>query len=276
MDVRNVLILAGKEVRDSLRNRWFLLYAGAFTILTLALAYLSIAGLGETGFAGFGKTAAGIINLIMLIVPLMALTIGASSLVSERESGTLISLLAQPVNRLEVIAGKFLGLATALLAALALGFGLSAAVMAAKGGTLQVEAYAWLVSLSFVLALAMLSTGMLISAAARTVSVALGAAIIVWLTLVLLGPLGLMGSSLAFRVEDPRLFSLALINPLHVYDMAGVHAINASLDVLGPAGMYAMRTYGDALPYILAVALAAWIIIPLSSAFVIFSRRSLV
>lgn len=276
MDLRNVLILAGKEVRDSLRNRWFLLYAGAFTILTLALAYLSIAGIGGTGFAGFGKTAAGIINLIMLIVPLMALTIGAGSLAAERESGTIISLLAQPVNRYEVVSGKFLGLAAALLAALALGFGLSAAVMASRGGTIQVNAYAWLVFLSFVLALAMLSTGMLISAATKKVAVALGAAIIVWLSLVLLGPLGLMGSSLAFRIEDPLLFNLALINPLHVYDMAGVHAINASLDVLGPAGMYAMRTYGDNLPYILAAALAAWIIIPLAGTFVMFSHRSLV
>ena len=38
MDFENVLTLIQKELRDAFRNRWFLLYAAAFTGLSLALA----------------------------------------------------------------------------------------------------------------------------------------------------------------------------------------------------------------------------------------------
>ena len=109
-------------MRDALRNRWFLLYTISFVALSLAFSYMAMAGTGIVGFAGFGRTAASLINLVLLITPLMALTIGIHSLVGEQEHGTLAHLLAQPINRAEVFLGKYLGLSLSLLASLALGF----------------------------------------------------------------------------------------------------------------------------------------------------------
>ena len=94
---------------------------------------------------------------------------------------------------------------------------------------------------------AMLSVGLLISTLSRRSSVALGVAIFVWLTLVFLGDLGLMGSAIAFRLGADELFRLALLNPLQVFKMSAIGGIDASLDVLGPAGLYAMRTQGESL-----------------------------
>ena len=88
MDFQNVATLLQKELRDSLRNRWFVLYTVAFTVLALGLSFLALSGAGVVGFAGFGRTAASLINLVLLIVPLMALTVGAQSLAAERERGT--------------------------------------------------------------------------------------------------------------------------------------------------------------------------------------------
>ena len=125
MEPKIVTTLLKKEINDSLNNRWFVLYAAAFTGLALLLSWLSLSGgTGYSGFAGFGRTAASLVNLVLLIVPLMALTIGAGSLAGEQERGTLAYLLSQPVNRAEVLLGKYLGLAVSLLGALALGFGL--------------------------------------------------------------------------------------------------------------------------------------------------------
>ena len=64
MDFENVLTLIQKELRDAFRNRWFLLYAIAFAALSLALAWFSVSGAGSFGVAGFGRTTAGLINLI--------------------------------------------------------------------------------------------------------------------------------------------------------------------------------------------------------------------
>jgi Cu-processing system permease protein len=275
MEPRIVTTLLKKEINDSLNNRWFVLYAGAFTGLALLLSWLSLSsgGLGYSGFAGFGRTAASLVNLVLLIVPLMALTIGAGSLAGERERGTLAYLLAQPVNRVEVLLGKYLGLAASLLGALALGFGLSAVIIAGRGGQTDVGAFGLLVAFAFALALGMLSVGFLISVLTRKAAVATGVALFVWLTFVFIGDLGLMGTSLAFKLPIDVLFSLALINPLQVFKMSSLLSINATLDVLGPAGIYAMQSYRDSLTWLFLGALAAWIVLPLLAAYVQFNRK---
>ena len=98
-DPRNVAIVAVKELRDAVRNRWFLLYAGIFTVLSVALSFLSSLGAAAYGQVGYGRTAAVLVNLVALIVPLMALNVGAASIAAERERGTLAYLLAQPLDR---------------------------------------------------------------------------------------------------------------------------------------------------------------------------------
>lgn len=268
-----VLVLARKELRDALRNRWFLLYAVCFAVLSLGLAGLALAGSGRWGLAGFGRTAAGLVNLVLLIVPLMGLTIGASSLAGERERGTLELLLAQPVHRREVLLGKYLGLAGSLTGALALGFGATAALLWSRGASTNLSSYVTVFALSAALGWAMLSVGFLISSVARRTSLALGLATLVWLMLVFLGDLGLMGTTLAWRLSTQELLAAALFNPLQVFKLAAVGSIHRSLDLLGPAGLYAARQWGAHLPELLIGILSLWIVTPLGVAALVFSRR---
>jgi len=274
MEMRIITTLLKKEINDSLSNRWFILYAVAFTGLALLLSWLSLSGgTGYTGFAGFGRTAASLVNLVLLIVPLMALTIGAGSLAGEQERGTLSYLLAQPVNRGEVLLGKYLGLAAALLGALAFGFGLSGLIIAARGGQTDARAYILLVTFAFILALGMLSVGFLVSVLTRKAAVAIGVALFLWLIFVFVGDLGLMGTTIAFKLPIDTLFNLTLLNPLQVFKMSALISINATLDVLGPAGIYAMQTYRDSLTALFLGSLALWIVLPLGIAYLVFRRR---
>jgi Cu-processing system permease protein len=267
--------LLRKEINDSLRNRWFVLYAVVFTGLALLLSWLSLSsgGIGYSGFASFGRTAASLINLVLLIVPLMALTVGAGSMAGERERGTLHYLLSQPVNRAEVLMGKYLGLATSLLGALALGFGLSGLVIATQGGGTDANAYGLLAAFAFTLALGMLSLGFLVGILARKTAVATSVALILWLAFVFVGDLGLMGTALAFKLPISALFHLALVNPLQAFKMSSLISINATLDVLGPAGIYAMQTYREGLGWLFLGALVAWILVPLGVSLLVFYRR---
>jgi Cu-processing system permease protein len=268
--ITSILTLANYELRSSLRNRWFMLYALIFAVLAVALSSLSLSGAGMFGFAGFGRTAASLINLVLLIVPLMGLTIGAQSLAAEREQGTLAYLLAQPIGRAEVLMGKLIGLGASLLAALLLGFGLAAALIAWQGGLVEVGRYGLLVAFSLLLALVSLSLGIALSAWSRSSSLATGLALFVWLALVFLGDLGLMGTAIVMKLDIGALFSLSLINPLQVFKIATVNGLRASLEVLGPAGIYATRTYGDTLMLMLTGVLALWIILPMAAAYLRF------
>lgn len=272
--LRNIVTVGKRELREAVRSRWFLLYTLAFAVLGLGISYVSAVGAGGAGLAGFGRTTAGLINLVLLVVPLMALTAGAGSVASDRERGMLAYLLAQPVSRTEVLLGKFGGLALALLACLCLGLGSCAAILVWKGEASKPASFLWLAGLSFALALGMLSLGMLISVLARKASVAVGTAIFLWLTLVFVTDLGLMAGALALRMRIEDLFALSLINPLQVFKMWSLFAGDATLDVLGPAGLYATEEYGAMLHAIFAACMAAWVVVPLTVSCLIFSRRS--
>jgi len=273
MDLQNVYILAQKELRDAQRNRWFLLYALAFAGLSMALAWLALRSAGNYGLAGFGRTSASLINLILLIVPLMGLTLGALGLAGEREQGTLLYLLAQPINQAELLLGKTIGLAVALIAALALGFGLTALVIAANGGGAEIGIYLALLGLASLLALASLSVGLLISTLAGRGATAVGLALFLWLLLVFFGDLGLMGTALVLQLDVDQLFALALANPLQLFKIAAVYSLRQNLEVLGPAGIYAVRTYGSQLMPLLVGLLSAWVLVPYLTTTYLFKKK---
>ncbi len=272
LDFNNVITISLKELQDARRNRWYLIYVLVFTGLSLALAWMGMTGLGDYGLAGFGRTAASIINIVLLVVPLMGLTLGAISLAGERERNTLQYLLAQPVTQFEVLLGKYLGLAIALFSALVLGFGISGIFIALQGGSAEINLYLLMVLLAFMLALVSLSLGFLISSMVRKGSTAISIALFIWLLLLIFGDLGLMGTSIMLRLGVGQLLTLTLLNPMQIFKIAAILNLRGSLEVLGPAGIYALRTYGTQLMPGLIAILLAWTLLPLTFAYYAFRR----
>jgi Cu-processing system permease protein len=271
MESSLVWTIARREVREALRNKWLWFYAAAFAALALALSRTGQASAGYAGLGGFGRTAASLINALLLFVPLMGLSVGAGSLAGDRERGTLLYLLAQPVNAAEVFFGKALGAALALAAALALGFGLAGLGLASAGDG-DPAAFLGVAGLSLLLGLAALGLGFLISSLTSKSATASGAALIAWLGLVFLGDLGLAGLTLSLRPTPGAMLGLLLINPLQVFKLGAIYSLRATLDTLGPAGQYALHRFGPALPLFLAGLLAAWTVLPFAGAFTLFNR----
>ena len=272
--IPNTLLVARRELRDAMRSRWFVLYSLAFVLLGLGVSYISAAGAGSSGLSGYGRTTAGLINLVLLVVPLMALTAGAGTIASDRERGMLAYMLAQPISRWEVLLGKYLGCAAALASCIGLGLGVCTGLLAWKGAGTNPSSLAWLAGLTLALALAMLSVGMLISVLARRANVAIGTAVFAWLVLVFITDLGLMAGAITLRLRVQEIFWAAIANPLQVFKMWSLYAADATLDVLGPVGLYAGDTYGRGVHGLFAGAMLLWIFLPLTAAGVIFARRS--
>jgi hypothetical protein len=49
--------------------------------------------------------------------------------------------------------------------------------------------------------------------------------------------------------------------------------LNASLDVLGPVGLYASQEFGTSLPLLLTGVIVLWCVLPLSIAILTFRKR---
>jgi Cu-processing system permease protein len=274
VDPRTLWPLLCKELRDSLRNKWFILYTFVFVVLSIGLAYLAQIGTGYAGLAGFGKTAASLVNLTLLVVPLMGITMGALSLCGERDRGMLAYVLAQPVTRTEVFLAKFLGQSMAFVATIAIGFGVSAAILS-RHGAAEGGLFLKLAGLAILLALSMLAIGMLTGTLVRRPGAAIGVSVFVWLCITLMGDLGMMGASTLLELQVDQMLFMSFANPTQVFKLACIASFDATLDLLGPAGLYAVRTFGDWLTPLLLRLLFGWIVVPAAIAWIIFVRRPL-
>jgi Cu-processing system permease protein len=273
MNAWPVYLMLCKELQDARRSRWFVLLTAVFAGLALALAVLGTSALGAVGSAGFGRTTASLLNLVILVVPLMGLLMGALSVASEREHGTLLSILAQPVLLEEVFLGKFLGLAAALLGTVLFGFGLAALVIARQSGLPQVGAYLILVGYTFLFGLGYLSLGFLISALARRSASAVGVALFVWLTSEFLSDLGLIGTAVALQLSPRTLLWLSLANPPQVFKLVVLQGIHRTLEALGPGGLYATEVLGGWLVPCLSGAMVLWAVVPFLASVLLLRNR---
>jgi Cu-processing system permease protein len=262
-----------KELQDTRRSRWFLLLAVVFAGLALAFSLLGSSALGAIGGAGFGRTTVSMLNLVIIVVPLMGLLMGALSVSGEREHGTLLTILAQPVVLEEVLLGKFLGLAAALLGTVCFGFGLAALVIARQSGSAQVGAYLVLIGYTALFGLGCLSVGFLISAVARRTATAVGVGLFVWLVSVFLGDLGLIGTAVVLQLSPRFLLWLSLLNPAQVFKLAVLEGIQRNLESLGPGGLYAVDVLGDWLMPTLTVLLVLWAVVPFAAAVLLLRSR---
>jgi Cu-processing system permease protein len=238
-----VALVAAREVREGARSRWFLLAAACFLVLSLGVSWLGLAGAQRSGLAGFDRTTASLLNLALLFVPLVTLSLGGLGIAGELEDGSLALVLAQPVTRLEVFAGKYLGLLATVAAAIALGFGATGVIVGVSAGG-DTRAFAALVGLALLLAAATLGIGTLLSVALGSRARVVGAAFSAWLAMVYVSDLGTIGLTIARSLQPGQVFVLALLNPVQQARVLGTLALSDRLDVLGPVAAFGLDHFG--------------------------------
>ena len=275
MNLKSVITLTQRELLDAFRNKWFLVYSAAFVVLCIGLAMMIVNSAGYTGISGFGRTAAGLINLVLFLAPLMGLTLGAQALSSEREQGTLAYLMAQPVSLSEIFLAKFLGLAIAIGGAVVIGFSLSSLAIVSWSGGSGVEVFLKLLPLTLLLAWATLALGFVISSQSDKAVTALGIAVVMWILLVLLGNLGLMGTSVVVGMSPELLLGLTIVNPLEAFRVGAIMQIRGSLELLGPAGLVARDVMGNATTIVLVSVMTVWLFGGMAVAYTLARRKEL-
>ena len=264
MDFHAINIIARQELVINIRNRWTVVFAAVFGVLVLAISYFGLVTAGNIGFQGFARTSASLLNLVLYIVPLVALTMGTLSFTSEKSASEL--LFSQPVTRGEILVGKFLGLFASIFTATLGGFGLAGMIIAANAGTAGALRYPALVALSLVLALIFLSLSTFIAAVCRRKNKAFGIALFVWFFFVLFYDLVVIGATFLFkeRTANAFIFSSLFGNPIDIVRVASLMMLNGK-DIFGAGGAALLRTLGgEGLSIaLLLLALSFWIVVPL-------------
>jgi Cu-processing system permease protein len=259
-----LLLCASQELTVALRSRWTQIFAATFAILALAIAGSGYVLSGGTGVQDLARTATSLTELVVLVIPMMALLVGATSFSPERGAAEL--LFSQPVSRATIVVGKLLGLLEALTAAQALGFGAAGVVIFSQSGVEGLGGFLLLFGGSVVLTAIFLSLAAWMAGGdGRRRTRTLAVAVVTWFAAVVLFDVAALGIASLLRSGPASrvLMAAVLVNPVDAVRTGALLGIEGTA-AFGAASLALLRfTHGAAgAAAAIAASLTAWAVVP--------------
>lgn len=261
----NLRLFAAEELKIALRSRWTQIFAAVFAILACGVSGAGYVISGGHGVQDFSRTAASLVHLVVLIVPLISLMLGVLSLSLERGAAEVV--FALPVSRGTILAGRLLGLFLALALAQSFGFGLAGLLVYTQSGPEGVADFLIVLGASLLATAIFLALAAFLSADAfgRRRTRALALALVVWLAcevfidLAALGLATVLSSGAASRV----VILASLINPIGALRTGALLLVEGT-GAFGAASLALLRfTHGPAgAGALIALSLFCWIALP--------------
>ncbi|MDH5599879.1 MAG: ABC transporter permease, partial [Gammaproteobacteria bacterium] len=218
--MNHLWLTAYSDIIESLRARWFMVYAMVFGGIVVILFAFGLSESRIMGFTGLSRLLVTYIQLSMAILPIFVLITTVRSVAGDREAGIFEYMLSLPVSLSAWFWGRFFGrfivvflpVFAAMLGAVIWGM--------IKGSEIPWNLFIFYSGLLMALAWCFLGIGMLISTLARTSDVAQGAAFITWLVLLLFLDLILLGVMIQEHLPPETAVAIALANPMQVFRTA--------------------------------------------------------
>lgn len=274
-----IFLIAAKEFRDGMRNRWVIAITVLLAVFALTLSFLGSAPTGAVKSSPLAVTVVSLSSLTIFLIPLIALLLSYDSIVGEVDRGTMALLLSYPVARHQVIIGKYLGHLGILSVATIVGYGVAGVLSQwATSGDFYLETWMpffGLIGSSILLGACFLAMGYLISTCVRDRATAAGIAIGVWLFFVLIYDMALLGALVADQgryLTSDMVGWLLLLNPADVYRLINLTGFEETARFSGMAGL---TDQAQASIPVLATTLLTWTIIPFGLAAALFHRKQI-
>ncbi|RJQ47934.1 MAG: ABC transporter permease [Nitrospiraceae bacterium] len=266
--------IARKELSDKLKSRWVLVIAAGFALFTLVISYFGGATSGVAGFRSMDATIASLTSLVTYFIPILALTLGGGIIADERDKGTLEIYLAAPVSVAELIAGKFIGLAIALILSTLAGLGVSGIVLLTETGMSAVSSYLIFMLNSTILGIIFLSVSFVVSILITERARVIAFMVFLWLFFTILYDLGLIGVLIITKgaIGEEIFSGLLMLNPVDVYRILNFLSIGELKVFLGLAAVE-LPAYMK-MPVLWTISLL-WVVLPLIMSYHFFKRRYL-
>lgn len=226
MQTNVVVSIAKKEIMDNIRNKWIILVASMFAILTLVVSYFG--SLGTSGWQNLGLTISGMTELGSFLISIVAFMLGYAAIIGEIERGSMSALLSLSASRFEIVVGKWLGLGAVLCFTILVGYGIAGLLIALNVSNVDILKYLAFIGLTMLFGLVFLTVAICFSTIFAKRSTALGGAIFLWFLFNIILPIVLVGLlmttidftqiTMASTITAPDwYFVLNLFNPISVY-----------------------------------------------------------
>ncbi len=252
--LKNLGLVAYLDIRESLRAKWFYVYAFVFGGL---MGLFFISGITDSvvmGFSGLSRLLLVFIQVTIIILPIFILITTVKSIAADRESNVLEYMLSFPISLKEYYWGKFLGRFATVFFPVIVALFIGVAWGLFKGGDNMPWAMIWLyTALIFSICIVFLGIAFLISTLVKSHDVALGLSFTVWIVLLAFIDVALIGLMMQNRVSDNLIITIAMLNPLEAFRIGAIALFDPELTVIGPVAYYLLDSLGHTFLMLYAV-----------------------
>jgi ABC-type transport system involved in multi-copper enzyme maturation permease subunit len=276
---RSTYTIAKKEFMDNIRNKWIIVLTIIFVILIIIFSYVAGAGAGDV-FGNMQASAMGLLVVSVILIPLIAIILGFSTISGEAESGALYVVLSYPVRRIEVLLGKLLGLGSVIIVSIFIGFGFGGFVIATTAGGESWAGFIGFILLSIFLGWIFLSLAICVSSYCKRRITSIGGGIVLWFWGMIYGTVMMaifMGTGgkfedLAMGNIPDWFFNSVVFSPPDLHQTAVMRAFGiVTFDQMG---------YSITIPEFLNMGMLLtahiiWFIVPLFLAYYFFKKRDI-
>ncbi len=275
--MKNLGLVAYLDVKESLRAKWFYVYAFVFGGL---MGLFFISGITDSvvmGFTGLSRLLLVFIEVTIVILPIFILVTTVKSIAADRESNVLEYMLSFPISLGDYYWGKLLGRFATVFFPVIVALFVGVAWGLFKGGGEMPWAMVTLYSaLIFSICSVFLGIAFFISTLVKSHDVALGVSFAIWVVLLAFLDVALIGLMMQNRMSDELIITIAMANPLEAFRIGAIALFDPELTVIGPVAYYLLDSLGHGFLMLYAVlypvvlgALFAWL------GFVAFKKRDL-
>lgn len=275
--MKNLLLIADMDIKESFRSKWFLLYILVFIGLVGTLFISGVTDSRVAGFTGLTRLLLLFIQICFVILPIFILITTVRSISYDRELNTLEYLLSYPISLNEYYFGKVLGRAFIVIFPIFITLLFMVIISAFKSKAIPFNIIFLYSILLSVMSFVFLSFGFFISSVVKSQEMALAAAFFVWLFLLAFLDLALIGIMMKSSVNEYVIYSVALLNPIEIFRIASISLFDPNLAVIGPAAYYILDIFGNTLFLVYSIIYPIILsFIMLILGYLIFIKRDLV
>jgi len=243
--IKSLGLVAYLDIKESLRAKWFYVYALIFGGL-MGLFFISgITNAVVMGFTGLSRLLLVFMQVTIIILPIFILITTVKSISADRESNVLEYMLSFPISLKAYYWGKIVGrfMTVFFPVIIALFIGVIWGII--KGGAelpwMMVFLYSGLI---FSMSVLFLGIAFFISTLVKSHDIALGLSFSVWIFLLAFIDVALIGLMMQNRVPDGVIITIAMFNPLEAFRIGAIALFDPELTVIGPVAYYLLDTLG--------------------------------
>ena len=236
--MKNLLLIAYLDLKESIRANWFIVYSLVFGGL---IALFFIAGITESqvmGFSGLSRLLLMYIQVTIVILPIFILITTVRSISGDRDSHILEYMLSFPISLQQYYWGKIVGrfITVFLPVFMAMVFAILYGMF--KGAEVPLNLFFLYTALLFSMSSAFLGIAFFISSIVKSSEMALGISFFVWIFLLSFIDIALISLMMQERINAELIIGIALINPMEIFRVAAISLFDPELTVMGPVAFY--------------------------------------